>query len=216
MQTTQSYIPALKFDTLTSFYDQVVSLTMPEKAFKNALIEQARIIPEDHVLDFGCGTLTLAIMIKQQYPTAFITGIDVDKRVLAIADKKRANTGLEIRLDKYDGVNFPYPNDTFDRVVSSLVFHHLTTIQKKQAINEIYRVLKPDGEIHIADWGKPSNLLMEILFFFLRLLDGFENTSVNRKGELLNYLLGHGFKYTFEGKKFDTIFGTLRLLKARK
>lgn len=216
MQTTPNFIPALKFKKLTGLYDKVLNLTMPEKIFKNALIEQARIKPEDHVLDFGCGTLTLAMMIKQKYPTAYITGVDVDKKILAIAENKRIQAGLTIRLDLYDGRYLPYPNETFDRVVSSLVFHHLTTIQKKQAINEIFRVLKPDGEIHIADWGKPSNLLMDILFFFVRLLDGFENTSVNRKGELIHYFMGHGFKYTFESKKYDTLFGTLRLLKARK
>lgn len=212
----KTFIPALKFDKLTGFYDKIIHLSMPEKAFKNALIEQARIKSEDNVLDFGCGTLTLSIMMKQQHPAAFITGIDVDKKIIAIAEHKRLQAGLAIRLDLYDGGYFPYPNETFDKVVSSLVFHHLTTIQKKQAINEIFRVLKPDGEIHIADWGKPSNLLMELLFFFLRLLDGFENTSMNRKGELFSYLMGHGFRFTFEGKKYDTLFGTLRLIKASK
>ena len=212
----KTFIPALKFDKLTGFYDKTVHLTRPEKAFRNALIEQTRIKPEDHVLDFGCGTLTLSMMMKKQYPEAFITGIDVDRKILAIAENKRIQSGLDIRLDLYNGVFLPYPDETFDKVVSSLVFHHLTTIQKKQAINEIFRVLKPDGEIHIADWGKPSNLLMEVLFFFLRLLDGFENTSLNRKGKLLSYLMGHGFRFTFEGKKYDTLFGTLRLIKARK
>lgn len=212
----KTFIPALKFEKLTGFYDKIMHLTMPEKAFKNALIEQARIKSEDHILDFGCGTLTLSLMMKQQYPEAFITGIDVDEKVLVIADKKRADSGFEIRLDKYDGGFLPYLDETFDKVVSSLVFHHLSSNQKKLAIKEIYKVLKPNGEIHIADWGKPSNLLMEVLFFFLRLLDGFENTSVNRKGELPDYLKDYGFKYAAEGKKYDTLFGTLRLLKASK
>jgi len=212
----KTFIPALKFEKLTGFYDKIMHLTMPEKAFKNALIEQARIKSGDHILDFGCGTLTLSLMMKQQCLEAFITGIDVDEKVLTIAENKRTDSGFEIRLDKYDGKFLPYSDETFDKVVSSLVFHHLTTVQKKQAIREIYRILKPDGEIHIADWGKPSNLLMEALFFFLRLFDGFENTSVNWKGELLNYLTGNGFKYTIECKKYDTLFGTLRLLKARK
>lgn len=211
-----NYIPALKFNWLTVFYDKLVQLTMPEKEFKNALIEQAEINPESHVLDFGCGTLTLSVMMKQQYPNAYITGIDVDKQVLAIAENKILKTGLKIRIDNYDGNFLPYPDGTFDKVVSSLVFHHLSTKQKQQAAKEILRVLNSNGELHIADWGKPSNVLMQILFFFLRLFDGFENTSVNGKGQLPNYLIGSGFRYTKAGKVYNTLFGTLRLIKAIK
>lgn len=123
----KTFIPALKFEKLTGFYDKIMHLTMPEKAFKNALIEQARIKSGDHILDFGCGTLTLSLMMKQQCLEAFITGIDVDEKVLTIAENKRTDSGFEIRLDKYDGKFLPYSDETFDKVVSSLVFHHLTT-----------------------------------------------------------------------------------------
>lgn len=212
----KTYISTLNFNKLTGLYIKLIKCIISEKEVKNALIEQAEIQPEEHILDFGCGKLTLSLMMKQQYPKAFITGVDVDNKVLAIAENKKLHSGLNIRIDKYDGGFLPYPDNTFDKVMSSFVFHQLSTIQKKQAIKEIFRVLNSDGEIHIADWGKPSNLLLEVLFFFLRLFNGFENTSVNRKGELLEFLMCHGFSYTFEGRKYDTLFGTIRLIKARK
>ncbi len=61
----KNYIPALRYDWLTAVYDPVVRLTTREAAFKNALIEQAKIESYQHVLDLACGTGTLAILIKK-------------------------------------------------------------------------------------------------------------------------------------------------------
>lgn len=73
-------------------------------------------------------------------------------RELALKKVKQAN--LDIQLDLYEGNELPYQNDHFDKVVSCLVFHQLDMPQKKGALGEIYRVLKPGGEFHIGDWGK--------------------------------------------------------------
>jgi len=211
-----TYIPALRFNWLTKVYDPLIQWTMPEKQFKQDLIEEAGIETEFHVLDFGCGTATLSMMTKSKYPSAFVTGVDVDAEVLAIAQHKLRDFPYLIRLDQYDGMKLPYPDETFDRVISSLVFHHLTPIQKAKALQEIRRVLKFDGELYIADWGKAENSLMRGLFYGVQLLDGFKTTRDNVSGLMPSYLLEAGFLSAKVLKKYRTVFGTLELFRAKK
>ena len=101
-------------------------------------------------------------------------------------------------------------------MVSSLVFHHLTKKQKDNAFKEIYRVLKPGGELHIADWGKASNKLMRALFYLVQLLDGFKTTTDNVRGLLPNYIRNAGFVEIKEHRHYNTMFGTLSLYSAKK
>lgn len=214
-EKTPDYIPALRYKWLTHLYDATVSLTMPEKQFKIALVKQAGIQPHHKVLDFGCGSLTLTLLAKQNNPDAEFTGIDVDQQMISIAQKKIKQSGLQITIDQYNGSQLPYPDGSFDRVMTSLVLHHLDAQQKAYSLKEIKRVLKPDGELHVADWGKPANVFMRGLFYLVQLLDGFKTTTDHAKGLLPRYMIDAGFK---EGKitsRFNTIFGTLQLFKAK-
>jgi ubiquinone/menaquinone biosynthesis C-methylase UbiE len=54
----------------------------------------------------------------------------------------------------------PYQGDCFDRVLTTLVLHHLNRENKQRALGEAYRVLRAGGQLHIADWGKPHNRWM--------------------------------------------------------
>lgn len=216
MKSKPNYIPALRYDWLTKLYDPLLSLTMPETKFKTALVKQASILPNEKVLDFGCGSLTLSLMAKAAQPSAAIYAVDIDKNILEIAEKKLKRAGEEILLQRYDGKVLPYSSGQFDKVISSLVFHHLDFSQKQNALKEIFRVLKPGGELHVADWGKAKNQLMRIAFYTVQLLDGFETTEANVKGVLPGYFEEAGLREVLETKTFQTSFGTLSLYKAIK
>lgn len=211
-----SYIPALRFNFLTRWYDSVVGLTMPERKFKQALIAQANVQPSMKVLDFGCGTLTLSLLLRTQNSNTALTAVDVDDAVLKIARYKNETANAGIAVIKYDGTKLPFPDNSFDRVLSSLVFHHLTRGQKANALREIHRVLKPGGELHIADWGKAASKIMRTLFYLVQLLDGFENTKDNVDGKLPTIICFAGFKNISAEQKINTVYGTLELLKATK
>ena len=62
---------------------------MPEQAFKSALVRQADVRAGQRVLDFGCGTGTLTLMIEASEPGAEIVGVDVDEKALAIPSVPR-------------------------------------------------------------------------------------------------------------------------------
>ena len=88
----------------------------------------------------------------------------------------------------------PLPDRSFDRVVASLVLHHLTTAQKRAALTEAYRVLRPGGRLHVADWGAPRDPAMRLAFLALRTLDGFERTRTHARGELPDMVAVRGLR----------------------
>ncbi|URD53439.1 class I SAM-dependent methyltransferase [Chroococcidiopsis sp. CCNUC1] len=210
------YIPALKYDWLTPLYDPLLKWTMGEFAFKRQLVRQAGIEKGNRVLDLGCGTATLTLLIKKTHPEAKVVGLDGDLKVLEIAKAKAVKTGLKIALDRGMAFELPYPDNSFDRVLSSLVFHHLTRDNKVRTLKEVFRVLKPGGELHVADWGKPQNTLMRVAFLLVQMLDGFNTTADSVKGLLPELFSQAGFEDTQQTDRHITLFGTLALYRARK
>ncbi|HNP94825.1 MAG TPA: methyltransferase domain-containing protein [Cyclobacteriaceae bacterium] len=216
MSRKSDFIPALKYDWLTKFYDPILQLTMPERKFKAALIDKMRIEHGYRVLDFGCGSMTLSLMAVDMYPEAEYYGVDVDEKILEIASEKMSKAKKPVFIQSYDGTKLPYPDNYFDRVMSSLVFHHLTLANKYLALNEISRVLKPGGEFHIADFGKPAGLLQRLGFYSVQLLDGFETTNDSVTNILPKAMIQSDFLEVEEKAVFKTLVGTVRLFKGSK
>ncbi|MBI1780673.1 MAG: class I SAM-dependent methyltransferase [Sphingobacteriales bacterium] len=210
------YIPALRFKWLTPLYDFFINLTMPEKKIKKALIEVAGISPRMKVLDFGCGTATLTIMIKELYPEVKLTGIDVDREILDKAGQKVREKKLDIFLLDYDGSHLPFQNKAFERILSCLVFHHLHTDAKKITMSEAFRVLGNNGEIIIADFGRSKSWVQRTLFNLIRGLDGFKSTDANAKGLLPKLISEAGFENVTIKKRFKTMFGEVQIISAEK
>lgn len=94
-----------------------------------------------------------------------------------------------------------------------MVLHHLTRENKVRTLKEAFRVLKPGGELHVADFGKPQNVLMRLTSLIMRHL---EKTSDLIKGSLPDMLHDAGFEQVEQTGQFMTIFGTFALYKAQK
>ena len=212
----EKYIPALSYDWLTPFYDAIVGLTTREKVFKKAFVEQAEIKANHRVLDLACGTGTLTILIKNTQPQAEVIGIDGDAKILEIAKTKAKESDVQIQFDEGMSFDLPYEDESFDRVVSSLFFHHLTRENKLKTLGEVRRVLKPKGEFHVADWGLPANSLMKGLSYLIQLLDGSETTADSFNGFLPKLMIDAGFEEVKETDSFNSLFGTIRLHGSRK
>jgi len=212
----ENYIPALRFDRLTRYYDPVVELTTREKYFKMRLINQSNLQDSHEVVDIGSGTGTLAFLIKKNYPSVKVDGLDGDLKILEIADKKSKDLNFEVNFKQGLSYDMPYSNAQFDRCFSSLFFHHLTLANKEKTFREMYRILKNEGEIHIADWGKPSNRLMRFLFYLVQIFDGFKTTSDNVDGVLPELMAKVGFQSVSVVEEVSTMFGTMTLYKASK
>lgn len=205
------YIPALRFKWLTPLYDPLLKWVMREETFKRKLVQQANIQPQMKVLDLGCGTGTLTLMLKRAHPEAHITGLDGDPQVLDMARNK--TRGLDIQWDEGLASSLPYPDSTFDRVVTSLVMHHLVTDDKRRAFTEIYRVLKPRGELHVLDFGAPHSPLTRFMTSYMRRL---EETADNFDGLIPRFIAEAGFGSVNEAENFVTVFGPLSIVSAVK
>lgn len=209
-----AYIPALGFHFLTGLYDPVLRYTTREHRFKRALLQQANLQPGMRVLDLACGTGTLTIMAKLAEPEAVMHGIDGDGNVLARAERKAAQAGVAIVFQQGLATQLPYADASFDCVLSSLFFHHLSPAQKHVALAELFRVLRPGGELHVADWGKANSPLMRTLFYAVQWLDGFANTADHVAGRLPAIIVEAGFDPVQETGSLNTIYGSLTLLRA--
>lgn len=211
-RSNEEYIPALGIRALTPFYDLIQRWVVRDTRFKSRLIEQAEIRAGHRVLDLGCGTGTLAIMVKRAQPEAEVVGLDADPQMLRVASAKAARETVAIKFDQGMAYKLPYPDATYDRVLSSLMIHHLKTPDKGKAAGEIYRILKPSGRLHVIDFGKPRTLYGKLLGLFLH---GFEEANDNVDGYLPRIFEQAGFRVREVGD-FMTFFGSLTFLYGEK
>jgi ubiquinone/menaquinone biosynthesis C-methylase UbiE len=211
-ETKKEYIPALSFRVLTPFYDFIQKYIVRDIRYKSRLIKQAHIQAGHRVLDLGCGTGTLAIMAKRAQHKAEVFGLDADPEMLKLAHIKRDQAKLKITFDVGFTNDLPYPDSSFDRVLSSIMLHHLKTPDKEKTAHEIYRVLKPGGQLHIIDFGKPYTWYGKLLGPFLH---KFEEANDNVAGRLPEIFGAPGLKTEIVGH-FWTFFGDLAFLKGVK
>lgn len=154
-QSTKAYLPAAGEDWALPFYDPMTRL-MGADATRRRLLDQAPLAPGDRVLDIGCGTGTLLILIKRLHPAVDVVGLDPDPKALARAKKKAQRAGVSIHLDRGFSDGLPYPDAAFNRVFSSLMFHHVEGDDRPNTLREVRRVLKPGGSFHLVDFSRPA------------------------------------------------------------
>lgn len=203
------FLPALGHDLLTPLYDTVIRVALNERAVKQQLIDQARIAPGMTVVDLGCGTGTLAIMVKQAHPDARVIGVDVDAKILDIARAKVAAAGVDVELRHGAVQDVGLAAHSVDRVLTSLVLHHLTAEEKLSALRTLHATLKPGGELHVLDFGPPHNALMSLVSGPIRLFDGHARTDDNFSGRLPRIVADAGFREVAERGHRMSPFGTL-------
>ncbi len=207
------YVPALSFRWLTPLYDPLLKWGMREEKFKGQLVEYAQPGAGQRVLDLGCGTGTLTLMLKRAYPAAHITGIDGDPEVLAIAKAKSQQANTDITWDEGLAFDLPYASQSFDVVVSSLMIHHLVAADKVRAFRELLRVLLPRGRLHVLDFGPPFSRLTRMQAATVRHL---EHAADNFAGRLLPMLQEAGFRTASAVDRQDTLFGPIWFYAATK
>jgi ubiquinone/menaquinone biosynthesis C-methylase UbiE len=128
-----------------------------EQALRQMTADLAHLQPREAVLDVGCGTGTLALVAKRGVGAAGrVAGIDPAPQMIARAQSKAARRGLSIDFRVGVIERLPYPDHTFDVVLSSLMMHHLPDDLKRQGLAEIVRVLKPGGRLLVLDALPPS------------------------------------------------------------
>jgi ubiquinone/menaquinone biosynthesis C-methylase UbiE len=139
-------------DWLLPLYDPVARL-LGTRRMHRLLIGEAGVRPGQRVLEIGCGTGNLLLELARIQPEVTAVGLDPDPRALALAARKTRRAGMAVQLDRGSAAALPYPDGGFDRVLSSLMFHHLSAADRLTALREVRRVLTPGGSLHLLDFG---------------------------------------------------------------
>jgi len=204
------YLPAMGRDRLLPLYDPLQRL-LGMGSVHRQLIDQALIQPDQRILEIGCGTGNLAILIKRLHSGAEVIGIDPDPKALARAQRKARREALSVQLDRGFAEELPYPDASFDRVLSALMFHHLGLEEKEKTLDEAQRVLKPGGSLHLLDFGeakgRPDGFIARLQHRTERLRDNFGDRIPTRMREA-------GFTDPTEVAHRVTIFGRVAYYRA--
>jgi ubiquinone/menaquinone biosynthesis C-methylase UbiE len=137
-------------------YDWLISLLMfgREQQVRQAILEIAGISPGERLVDVGCGTGTMALAAKARVgETGVVQGVDASEEMVARAKEKCARAGLDVAFDVASAQRLPFEDGRFDVAVGSLMLHHLTAEGRRQALEEMKRVLKPGGRLLIVEIG---------------------------------------------------------------
>lgn len=142
------------------FHTRLMGLGVDQPNSK-MIIELAKIKAGDKILDVGCGSGNLTLTAKLYAgSTGSVFGIDASPEMIEVARKKTKQSGTNVTFEVGLIEQLPFPEATFDVVISRLVIHHLPDNLKRQGFAEIFRVLKPGGVFFLTDFKSPANPIL--------------------------------------------------------
>jgi ubiquinone/menaquinone biosynthesis C-methylase UbiE len=212
-QPKRTFLPAAGLDLFLPLYDPFVSLLGGDRARRD-LIAQANITPGQRVLDIGCGTGTLAVMLKRSHGDVEVIGLDPDPKALRRAKTKATRAELSLQLDQGFADELPFAEDSFDRVFSSFMFHHLEEENREKTLREVLRVLKPGGSFHLLDFVDDHEHGSHGLFshgFLSRLIHSTDLLKDNSDARIVQLMRRAGFPNAEKVKESRMLFGLLRM-----
>jgi ubiquinone/menaquinone biosynthesis C-methylase UbiE len=201
---------------LRRLYDPFIRWTMPTQTYRRVALAAADIGSGQRVLDLGCGTGSHAALIQGDHPDAMVVGIDVDLHVLHLARAHSAKRGATVRLLCATAAALPLATNTFDHVFCSLLLHDLSHVNKKRALSEATRVLRPGGVLHLIDFVAPEGWRMHAAFLLIRATHRETWLEANIEGALPELIVDAGLLDPVEVATMSTICGTVAVLRGRK
>jgi ubiquinone/menaquinone biosynthesis C-methylase UbiE len=111
----------------------------------------ARVVPQGGaVLDIGTGPGVLLAELARRRPDLRLTGVDLSPDMVAAAERNVSGFGDRVSARVADVGELPFPDGSFDMVVSSFSLHHWDDLDA--AVPELARVLRPGGRLHLYDF----------------------------------------------------------------
>jgi len=125
------------------------------KRLRAMLANDLQLQPGDRVLDVGCGPGRLAMVFAERVaPTGSVEGIDAAAEMINRARSQTRRRRVSATFQVAFAQDLPFENDTFDAVACTLALHHVAEDDQPTAVGEMYRVLKPNGRLLIAEFHK--------------------------------------------------------------
>ena len=221
------------FDNIAPDYDRlnhILSLNIDKGWRKKAVREIADENRPMNVLDVACGTADFTIEIAQKVAHgSIVTGVDISEGMMAVGKEKIKKAGVEAKLHTADCEALPYEDSTFDRISVGFGvrnFEHLET-----GIEEMFRVLKPEGKLVILELSVPSDPVIRWFYklYFLKILPAIGGVVSGKRGayeylpaSVLRFPPPEQFIQILKTAGFDTVehtpltFGICRMYVAKK
>jgi ubiquinone/menaquinone biosynthesis C-methylase UbiE len=203
----RTYLPAAGRAGFLPFYDLMTTLMGANHARK-VLLEYEALRDHDNVLDIGCGTGTLAVLIKRRHAGVEVTGLDPDPNALARARRKAKRARVEVHFEQGFADEIKHPTASFDRVFSSFMFHHLKPEERVQTLREIRRVLKPHGRLFLLDFDVSEPAAHR---GFQRMFHSHPRLTDNSESRILGLLNEAGFTDAARVLVHSAVFGLARV-----
>ncbi|OBF91341.1 SAM-dependent methyltransferase [Mycobacterium sp. 852014-52450_SCH5900713] len=202
------YLPAAGHDALLPCYD-LISRLLGIKRVHQTLIAQAELADCHRILEIGCGTGNLILRAKRDYAHLEAVGCDPDPRALDRARRK----GNDVRFEHGYAERLPYADGEFDRVLSSMMLHHIDDRAKTAAAQEIFRVLRPGGRLHLVDIGGEKATDHGLL---ARLIRRNPHAAANLGDAIPRLLTAAGFDCTEVASEPHRVLGRLNYYRATR
>lgn len=126
--------------------------------WRRFVIQQAQLPPHGKLLDLATGTGDIAFEALKRTPSAQVIGADFALQMMVVG-QRQPQYGDKVGWAGADAMQLPFPNESFDAVVSGYLVRNVIDIP--QTLNEQRRVLKPDGRIVILDTSPPPNNVLK-------------------------------------------------------
>jgi demethylmenaquinone methyltransferase/2-methoxy-6-polyprenyl-1,4-benzoquinol methylase/phosphoethanolamine N-methyltransferase len=135
-------------------------------AVRVATLDHAQLRTGERVLDVGCGPGTLTLMAKERAGFGDVTGIDASPEMIQRANEKAAKVGVDVTFQHAVIEELPFPDASFDLVLSSFMLHHLPEEVKESGLREVARVLKLGGRLLAVDLTGRGSLVWKVIALF--------------------------------------------------
>jgi ubiquinone/menaquinone biosynthesis C-methylase UbiE len=214
MTRERSFVPALGFHRLTALYDPLIQNWSGMAKLRASMIDALELRAGMRILELGAGSGRLAIEIKRRHPEVEIEAVDVDHSMVSRAKRNATQARVDISVRAADITCLPELG-SFDRVYSTMVFHHLMPCAKQEALATAGRVLRPDGRFVVGDFGRPRDMMQWALFSWIQQpLDGYRNTSPHRDGRY-EQAVRDAFAFVDSAAVLRTAAGTIEVFVCR-
>jgi ubiquinone/menaquinone biosynthesis C-methylase UbiE len=189
-----------QYDRLAEIYDQRWSKYLSNTL--NALITYLQVsehlLGTESVLDIACGTGELERLLLNTHVELKIVGVDISEKMLDMARLKLP----DIEFIKASAIALPFENDSFDVAITVSAFHYFE--YPVAALEEIRRILKPEGKLIVMDWCR-DYWFCQAFDLFLKIFDPAHKECYNQK-ELRSFLTASGFDIVDEKKQKLGVF----------
>ncbi len=151
------------------FLNHLLSLGI-DRGWRRTLVRMALRPEMKDLLDVACGTGDVSLALRKKAPQARIVGLDFSPGMLELAREKALRTGARLELVEASAEELPFAGDGFDLV--TIAFGIRNVVDRRKALGEFFRVLKPGGRVAILEFSRPRITWLRALydFYFFRIL----------------------------------------------